>query len=99
MSRHIDLCDFTQCRLIEERMRYADMRDFIYNGHIIKARYHLLTSEGKMFYKYFIYAHINTTMKQKDAIWDYLNSDEQKYVNRLRNMLNALNVQKKEIML
>lgn len=99
MSKHIDLCDFTQCRFIENYMRYSDLMDFIKVGHIIKARYKTMTDDGKTFYKYFIYAHINTTMKQKDAIWDYLNSDEQRYAKRLCNMLNALNVQKKQIML
>ena len=96
MSRHIDLCDFTQCRFIEDYMRFTDLLDFIKTGHIIKARYIKMTNEGKMFYKYFIYAHVNTTMKQKDAIWEYLNSDDTKYAKRLRNMLNALNVQRNE---
>ena len=99
MSRYIDLCDFTQCRFIEDYMRYADLFDFINNGHIIKARYERMKPDGKIFYKYFVYAHTNTTAKQKNAIWDYLNSDEQRYANKLRNMLNALNVQKKKYML
>lgn len=99
MSRHIDLSDFTQCRFIEDYMRYADLNDFIKNGHIIKARYVRMTADGKMFYKYFVYAHTNTTTKQKDAIWDYLNNEEQRYVNKLRAMLNSLNVQKNKIML
>lgn len=99
MSRHIDLCDFTQCRFIEEYMRFVDLLDFIKVGHIIKARFMKMNDDGKMFYKYFIYAHVNTTMKQKDAIWDYLTNDDQKYATRLRSMLNALNVQKNKSML
>lgn len=99
MSRHIDLCDFTQCRFIEEYMRFVDLLDFIKVGHIIKARFVKMNDDGKMFYKYFIYAHVNTTMKQKDAIWDYLTNDDKKYATRLRSMLNALNVQKNKSML
>lgn len=98
MSKYIDLCDFAQCRLIEERMRFIDLRDFIHNGHIIKARYKMLSSEGQIFYKYFVYAHANTTIRQKDAIWEYLNNDEPRYRVRLANMLNAINVQKSKVM-
>lgn len=77
---HIDLCDFSQCRLIEERMRYSDIYDFVKASQIIKARFEKLTTEGKMFYKYFVYAHLGTTEAEKNAIWDYLN-DERKCIS------------------
>ena len=100
MSKHIDLADFTQCRFIEEYLRYVDLLDFIKNGHIIKARFEKqLDANGKLFYKYYVYAHTNTTTKQKDAIWDYLNNEEARYRTRLANMLNAINIQKSKIVL
>jgi len=76
---HIDMCDFSQCRLIEERMRYIDIYDFVKASQVIKERFKRLTTEGKMFYKYFVYAHLGTNETEKNAIWDYLN-DERKCI-------------------
>ena len=93
MKCYIDLCDFTQCRLIEERMRFADIMDFAKASEIIKARYEKLSSEGKLFYKYFVYAHSNTTTEEKNAIWEYLNGDKKsitayaQYLIKKKNMI------------
>lgn len=93
LKYHIDLCDFTQCRLIEERMRYADIFDFVKASGVIKERFNRLTSEGKMFYKYFVYAHIGTNENEKNAIWDFLNGERKsitsyvKYITKKQNMI------------
>lgn len=93
MKCYIDLCDFTQCRLIEERMRFADIMDFAKASGIIKARFEKLSSEGKLFYKYFVYAHSNTTTEEKNAIWEYLNGDKKsitayaQYLIKKKNMI------------
>ena len=93
LKYHIDLCDFTQCRLIEERMRYIDIYDFVKASKVIKARFEKLTTEGKMFYKYFVYAHLGTNEAEKNAIWDYLNDERKcitsyvKYITKKQNMI------------
>lgn len=90
---HIDLCDFTQCRLIEERMRYADIFDFVRVSAILKTRFERLTDDGKLFYKYFVYAHKGTNEAEQNAIWDYLNGERKcitsyvKYINKKQNMI------------
>lgn len=92
MKRYIDLCDFTQCRLIEERMRFIDIYDFANAEKIIKARFDMLSSEGKLFYKYFVYAHVNTTPEEKNIIWDYLNGDRKSIVDYVRYLLKKKNM-------
>lgn len=93
LKYHIDLCDFTQCRLIEERMRYADIFDFVKASGVIKERFNRLSNEGKMFYKYFVYAHKGTNEAEQNAIWDYLNGERKcitsyvKYINKKQNMI------------
>ena len=87
MKKNIDLCDFTQCRLIEERMRYADIYDFANASAVIKARFKLLSSEGKLFYKYFVYAHVNTTPDEKNVIWDFLNDERKTIVPYVQYLL------------
>lgn len=87
LKYHIDLCDFTQCRLIEERMRYIDIYDFVNASHVIKARFEKLSTEGKMFYKYFVYAHTGTTEAEKNAIWDYLNGERKCITSYVKHLL------------
>ena len=36
------------------------------------------TLDNKIFYKWFVYANINISLVQKDAIWEYLNGDDLK---------------------
>lgn len=69
--------DFTECRYIENCMRFADIFDFARVCRIIKRKYNKLTPDAKFFYKYYIYAHINTSDKEKNIIWEYLNDDRQ----------------------
>lgn len=87
MKCYIDLCDFTQCRLIEERMRFADIYDFANASVVIKARFEKLSNEGKLFYKYFVYAHSNTTTEEKNAIWEFLNGDRKSIVDYAQYLL------------
>lgn len=84
---HIDLCDFTQCRLIEERMRYADIYDFVNASQVIKKRFKRMTNEGKMFYKYFVYAHVGTDENEKNAIWDFLNDERKSIASYVKYLL------------
>lgn len=89
---HIDLCDFTQCRLIEERMRYIDIYDFVNASNVIKARFNMLTTEGKIFYKYFVYAHTGTNEAEKNAIWDYLNDERKCISSYVKHLLKKQNM-------
>ena len=92
MKRYIDLSDFTECRLIENQMRYADIFDFANASKLIKIRFDKLSNEGKLFYKYFVYAHVNTTPVEKNIIWDYLNGDRKTIATYVRYLLKNKNM-------
>lgn len=87
------IVDFTDCRFIENCMRYSDIKDFANISHILKARFKMMKPDGKLFYKYFVYAHTNTTENEKNIIWEYLNDDRQSvityvdYLKKRRNMI------------
>lgn len=87
------ITDFTECRFIENYMRYSDIKDFANISHIIKARFKKMKPDAQYFYKYYVYAHTNTTEKEKNIIWDYLNDEREsiktyvEYLNKKKNML------------
>ena len=65
--------DFKECRLINEYLCYLTYDDFCMHRKIIKTMFDNLSAEGKMFYKYYVYANIHMEVKFKDIIWTYLN--------------------------
>jgi hypothetical protein len=65
--------DFKECKFIDEELRFLTFQDFFYNREIIRLSFNNMTREGKIFYKWFIYANIHMKEKHKNAIWDYLN--------------------------
>lgn len=67
--------DFTECRFIENCMRYSDIFDFAKVSRIIKIKFRSLKPDAQYFYKYYVYAHINTSEKEKNIIWEFLNDD------------------------
>ena len=84
------ITDFTDCRFIENCMRYSDIQDFAKISKILKLRFKAMKPDAKYFYKYYVYAHTNTTDKEKNIIWEYLNDDRQniityiEYLNKKR---------------
>jgi len=80
MNNFYELVDFSECSFIEERMKFYTYYDFCDNCNYIRKLFDSLSFNGKIFYKYYVYA--NTHMKTcfKNAIWDWLNGyDDGKY--------------------
>ena len=67
------MTDFSECSFIEGEMKYYTYYDFVRNRNVIKKMYQLLSKNGKIFYKYYVYANIHMNETYKNAIWDYLN--------------------------
>ena len=66
--------DFSECKFISAEMRFYSYQDFCKNCFAIKRLYEkYLSREGKLFYKWYVYANINVTMQQKNKIWDFIN--------------------------
>lgn len=65
--------DFSQCEFIEENMQFMTYIDFCNNKYIIKHLFEQLDDNGKIFYKWYVYANIHMKETFKNAIWDYLN--------------------------
>ena len=65
--------DFSECSFIENEMKYYTYNDFCENRNAIKNLYKKLSKNGKIFYKYYIYANIHMNLFYKDKIWDFLN--------------------------
>lgn len=78
---YYDIIDFSDCQFIEERMKFYTYYDFCDNCDYIRTLFERkLSTNGKLFYKWYVYA--NTHMKNcfKNAIWDFLNGyDDGKY--------------------
>ena len=68
--------ELRECQFIDEALKFYTYEDFYRDKKTIKAMYRTLDS--KIFYKWFVYANINISLVQKDAIWEYLNGDDLK---------------------
>ena len=75
--------DFSECRFIRDELRFLFYKDFCKDCFIIKKEYKKLTSNGKIFYKYFVYANIYMTLQQKNTIWEFLNNEGIEYYDTL----------------
>lgn len=71
--------DFTTCEFIQKNMNYINYFDFCDNCYAIKKLYLDLEHNAKRFYKWYVYANIHMDLSYKNAIWDFLNSDEIDY--------------------
>lgn len=74
MNNYYDQVDFSECNFIEERMKYYTFYDFCDNCYFIKKLFNYLSPNGRVFYKYYVYANIHMDLCYKNYIWDYLNS-------------------------
>lgn len=71
--------DFTFCKFIKENLCFFNLYDFYRNRRIIKIFYEGLDNDAKQFYKWYVYANIFMSEKEKDAIWNFLNNIEVEY--------------------
>ena len=63
--------ELRECQFIDEALKFYTYEDFYRDKKTIKAMYRTL--DNKIFYKWFVYANINISLVQKDAIWELLN--------------------------
>ena len=68
--------ELRECQFIDEALKFYTYEDSYRDKKTIKAMYRTL--DNKIFYKWFVYANINISLVQKDAIWEYLNGDDLK---------------------
>lgn len=65
--------EYKECAWIDTNMKFFTYNDFKKNAYFIKRLYNVLSH--KIFYKWYVYANIHLTLKQKDIVWNYLNGD------------------------
>lgn len=65
--------DFSDCEFIEDQLKFYTYDDFLEHKHLIRRKFDYLSKNGRIFYKYYVYANVHITMNQKNRIWDYLN--------------------------
>ncbi len=68
--------NFKDCKFINDEMKFFTFDDFCICCGAIKRLYKTkLSPDGKIFYKWYVYANIHMTMIQKNKVWDYLNDN------------------------
>ena len=65
--------EYKECRYIDNNLKFYTYRDFKRDAFYLRALYDKL--EHKLFYKWYVYANIHLTPKQKDIAWSFLNRD------------------------
>ena len=68
--------DFSECRFIKDALKFYTYKDFCTNRLAIKKMYQTLSDDGKIFYKWYVYANIHMDELKRNYIWDYLNDDD-----------------------
>ena len=66
---------YRTCIYIEYEMSIIDFKDFMKNAIAIKNLYQQLKIPQQRMYKWYVYANIDMKLKQKDAIWRFLNNE------------------------
>lgn len=78
--------DFTECSFIKKELCFLDYTEFCKNAFAIKKMYKELTKNGKIFFKWYVYANIHMTEYFKNNIWEFLNNEDPKiYVYLISN--------------
>ena len=65
--------EYKECRYIDNDLKFYTYRDFKRNAFYLRALYDNL--KHKLFYRWYIYANIHLSIKQKDIAWSFLNHD------------------------
>ena len=78
--------NFYECRFIEKEMWFDTYTEFCKCRRGIKRLYRGLRKDGKLMFKWYLYANIHMNETYKGYIWDYLNDyiDETELLYRLR---------------
>lgn len=84
--------DFSECEFIQREMWYYTYFDFCNSCLAIKRLFKSLTRNGKLFYKYYVYANVHMQEYFKNAIWDYLNIDDPEQYKHLIELKNQYKV-------
>lgn len=66
--------DFQECKVINECLCYLTFDEFCKYRKLIAKSFNDLSDNGKLFYKFYIYANIHMELNYKDMIWSYVNS-------------------------
>lgn len=65
--------EYKECRYIDDQMKFYNFSDFKEDAYCLRTLYDRL--KNKLFYKWYIYANVHLSLKQKDIIWSFLNHD------------------------
>ena len=65
--------EYKECRYIDNNLKFYTYREFKRNAFYLRILYDKLPH--KIFYKWYVYANIHLTMKQKNIAWAFLNHD------------------------
>ena len=65
--------EYKECRYIDNDLKFYTYRDFKRDAFFLRVLYDKLPH--KIFYKWYVYANIHLTMKQKNIAWAFLNHD------------------------
>ena len=71
--------DFTACEFIERVMWIITYDDFCDRRKGLKRLYQTFSDDKKIFYKWYIYSNVHMGEDYKNAIWDYLNFNDEQY--------------------
>ena len=65
--------EYKECKYIDNDLKFYTYRDFKRDACYLRKLYDKLPH--KIFYKWYVYANIHLTMKQKNIAWAFLNHD------------------------
>lgn len=77
---------FVECKFIDNEMQFITYIDFCENRKAIKQLFKSLSTNGKLFYKWYVYANIHTNEFYKNKIWDYLNDYDEYGIELLKQL-------------
>lgn len=80
--------DFSYCPFIKKELSFITYHDFCENAKITRLHYRNMELNGKIFYKFYVYANIHTDEKRKDLIWEYLNSEDNEEKECYERLIN-----------
>ncbi len=85
MEKEVIKTDFSECEFIESEMWFYTYYDFCDQCKAIKRLFNKMSRLGQRFYKWYVYANIHMDETFKNAIWDYLQQDDNETYQYLMN--------------
>ena len=86
MMKMINSIEFSICPFIESKMWIITYIDFCDRRKGLRRLFKQLSQNEQTFYKWYVYANVHMNEKHKNAIWDYLNFDDEEYEQVLLNL-------------